>query len=100
MAERAANVTRKQAKQLLGLRSEAEDMQVRSQNDYRDVHAREYVVQLVAEPGQLRISLLQLFVQRDQLFVSGLELLLGRLQLLVGAVKLLHAGLGFFVRRF
>ena len=64
------------------------------------LRAAEEVGQVVVEPGQFHVPVLELLVDRRQLFVDRLELFLGRLQLLVGALQLLVAGEDLLVGRF
>ena len=81
-----AGVAGNQVQQLFGLRREAPDAQVGAQDDDRDAHTLEHVVQFVVELAQLEVAVLQLLVERRELFVGGLELLLGGFQLFVRAL--------------
>ena len=96
-AERPAHVGGDQVEQFLRRRREPPDAQVRPEHDDGHLDAAEQVDEVVVDPVQLRVAVVQLVVDGGQLFVARLDLLLGGLQLFVGALQLLVGRLDLLV---
>ena len=72
--------------------------QVDADEEDRDLHGAEEVLDVVVHPHQRRVAEPELVVERAQLLVGRLQLFLGGLQLLVRAAQLLIARLRFLRR--
>ena len=79
VGERAPDVGRDQVQHRSRQRSEAANAEVEIEDQNRDAHTGEQVAQVIAQLGQLRVSLLRFVVERGELFVGGFQFLLGRL---------------------
>ncbi len=80
----ATDVGFDQVEDFCHFRRESADAELIVEEDRVDVSAREQVVHVVGEFGQLLDLVLVLRVDRVQFFVHRMELFVGRLQLLVG----------------
>ncbi len=104
VGQRPAHVSGGQVEQFLRHRREPPDTQVRPEHDDGHLDAAKQVDEVVVDPVQLRVAVVQLVVDGGQLFVARLDFLLGgfqlfvrALQLLVGRLDLLVGGLQFLV---
>ena len=86
--DRPPDVVRHEVEGLGDLRRELADRELRVEEDRADVGARQQVVHVVGELGQLGDLALVLGVDRVELLVDALQLLVRALQLLVGRLQL------------
>ena len=98
LAKRPPDCIRAQLEEQSGGDVESAHGQVDADEEDRDLHGAEEVLDVVVHAHQRGVPEPQLVVERAQLLVRRLELLLGRLQLLVRAAQLLVARLRFLRR--
>ena len=98
LVQRPADGVAAEVEQQTGGDVEPAHGEVDADEEDRDLHGAEEVLDVVVHPHQRRVAEPELVVERAQLLVRGLQLLLGGLQLLVGAAQLLVARLRFFRR--
>ena len=100
VTDRPAEVRRQHVEHLGRRGRVATDAQVGGNRDHRYISAGEQVVDVVVEPGELGVTILELLVGRGQLLVDRLQLLFRGLQLFVRALQLLVGREYFLVGRF